>query len=628
VKKRICIVINSLVQGGAQKSAILLATELKNLGHDVQILTFYPEQTDFFKVPKDIQIERFVYPFQDNGRVNGRNRFIVRFLRISNRLKDFRNLRKTFVKFKPDLVISFEAATSVMTFFANFGLSPQVISERVHPQHHLIPKWASVLRPIVYRSRNTILHCQGNTIAEWMIEEYQKNIFVIPNFLGEETTKIWNTDSKKVKIFSRYAEQKGIDLGIKAWSLLPRNLRDQYKLEIFGDGDLSKFADLVLELNLNSDIQLNGPTKDMQQELADCLLYIMPSRFEGFPNALAESMGYGIPSLVTDCPSAVRDLTINGKLARLSQLSPEEIAKNIEYLLLHPDELAILSSSGRDIRRYFDDVNTLSEWTDLIMWILDGNVVPEIECKACRSKVNKTVAVRTRAGLRRELNSIWDIQVEMYDMGSKPVVSAGRCHKCSSMNFNGSQGNKKFYDSCYKSSLYSRNHPWEYKIQLETILNSEKVLNVLDFGGGISPFAIKKSSKFDLTVVDLSPAVHQELKLLNIQTYFDLSEIPDGIKFDHINISHTIEHVDNPIYLLLDLVKLLNPSGKIYVTTPDSNHPYLLSSPLAWPPHHTITFSPNAILEILKNTGLKNCQIFRNPNPIDSAFDFMVSGEM
>jgi 2-polyprenyl-3-methyl-5-hydroxy-6-metoxy-1,4-benzoquinol methylase len=251
-----------------------------------------------------------------------------------------------------------------------------------------------------------------------------------------------------------------------------------------------------------------------------------------------------------------------------------------------------------------------------------------IQCKACQGMVKSILASRTRAGIRRELNSIWDIKPEIIDLGSNSVVHGGKCKNCGSMNFNGEQGNKAFYDACYKSEKYSRNSPWDYHLQLEAILESVETLKVLDFGGGISPFATEIASQIDLTVIDLSPKVHEELKSLNIKTYFDLSEIPKGLKFNHVNISHTIEHVDNPIHLVESLVELLNPHGKIYVTTPDANYPYLLSSPLDWPPHHTIEFSPKAILMILKSAGLKNFQIFRNPNQGESAFDFMVCGEL
>ena len=628
MKKRVCIVINSLVQGGAQKSALLLAQELHQAEHHVRLLTFYPEETDFFKIPSGVQVERFIYPFQDNGRLKSGNRLSIRTQRILNRIKDFINLRKFFTEFRPDLVISFEASTSVLTYFANYNLCPQIISERVHPKFHEIPRWARILRPYVYKSKKTILHCQGNSIATWMRHEYQKDVFVIPNFLGEPTGGIWDENSRKVKIFSRYTHQKGIDLALIAWSLLPTELRREFSLEIFGDGDRSEYEKLVTKLKIGKSVKLNGATANVTQEMGDCLLYLMPSRFEGFPNALVESMGSGIPSLVTDSPSAIKDLTLDGKLAWLSKPSPEEISINIEFLLRNPTELEKLSSAGSLVRSYFKDTNTLSEWLDLITWVLDGCEFTLSKCRVCGGKLERKIANRTRGGLKRELLTMWEIEIDMLDMGSIPVVSASKCKKCKSINFSGPLGSSAFYDACHKSQKYSRALPWEYELQIADIFSKEKGIKILDFGGGISPFAKLRSSEIEITVIDLSLKVHEELRKFQVTTYSQLSQIPTGIKFDHINLSHTIEHVDDPIKLFNTLIRFLNPGGKIYVTTPDAISSHQLCSPLDWPPHHTYKFSPAALRKILKRSGLKNICLVRNPNKVDSSFDFMLSGEL
>ena len=628
MKKRVCIVVNSLIQGGAQKSALLLAQELHQAEHEVRILTFYPEETDFFKIPSGVQVDRFIYPFQDNGRLKSRNRLSIKVQRILNRIKDFWNLRKFFTEFRADLVISFEASTSVMTYFANYDLSPQIISERVHPEFHQIPRWVRVLRPYVYKSKKTILHCQGNSIASWMNENYQKNIFVIPNFLGEQTGEIWDEKSKKVKIFSRYTHQKGIDLALIAWSLLPLEVQREFTLEIFGDGDRSKYENLVSKLKIGQSVKLNSATTNVMQEMSDCLVYLMPSRFEGFPNALAESLGCGIPSLVTDSPSAIKDLTLDGRLARLSEPTSQEISKNIEFLLRNPTELKKLSSEGKLVKSYFKDTNTLCEWLELISWALAGCESRLSKCRACGGKLERKIASRTRAGLKRELLTMWEIEVDMHDMGSNPMVSASKCKKCKSMNFSGSQGNTSFYEACYKSDRYSRTLRWDYEFQISEIISREKSLRVLDFGGGVSPFAKLQSSEIEVTVIDLSLKVHEELRKLQVTSYSQLSQIPTGIKFDHINLSHTIEHVDDPIELVNSLIHFLSPGGKIYVTTPDATFPYLLSSPLDWPPHHTLALSPDSLKRILTRSGLKNICLVRNSNKLESSFDFMLYGEL
>jgi 2-polyprenyl-3-methyl-5-hydroxy-6-metoxy-1,4-benzoquinol methylase len=163
---------------------------------------------------------------------------------------------------------------------------------------------------------------------------------------------------------------------------------------------------------------------------------------------------------------------------------------------------------------------------------------------------------------------------------------------------------------------------------LSRIQSTERKLHVLDFGGGISPFAKMVSSEIELSVVDLSLKVHEELEHLNVFVYSDLSQIPSTMKFDHICLSHTIEHVDDPRALVMSLVDFLNPGASIYVTTPDARLPFLLGSPLAWPPHHTVALTSAALAALLKSAGLKNIEVVRNSEQLNANFDFMVIGEL
>lgn len=626
MKSKICIVINSLVQGGAQKSAILLASELKLSGNEVQILTFYPEETDFFDVPEGIEIQRFIYPFQDRGRVKG-NRLTFRFQRVINRVRDLKDLRGCFNRFDPDLVISFEAATSVLAYFAKKKSCPIIISERIHPAYHQIPRWAKLLRPYVYKTKSVTLHCQGKQIAAWMQGEFKKNIFVIPNFLGSKVSNIWSQDSTKIKIFSRYSDQKGIDLAINAWSKLPSKFRDIYSLEIFGDGDKSSFQKIVDSLELNSSIKLYGPTKSVETELSDCLIFLMPSRFEGFPNSLTEAMNFGIPSLVTDCPSAIRDITLNGKLAKITDPNIEHISQSLLEMLESRELLTELSQNGRDVSRIFKDSNTILEWLDLINWVLRGRELSEISCKSCLKNLQaeEIIGLRSKHGLIRELLADWDINVSEADMNSELILAAYKCESCGTVSFSGEQGNEGFYNSCYASSRYSRMETWDYAIVIDELYSMPN-MKVLDFGGGISPLIKLSGSQDRVVVIDLSKSVRADLQNKNIECYAELSSLAPGEVFDFIMFSHTIEHLDEPGDLLKSLVNLLKAGGKIAVTTPDSENLDLLNSPLAWPPHHTVAFKTSALHDLMSELGLKDIRISRNPEIQNSKFDFMITG--
>jgi glycosyltransferase involved in cell wall biosynthesis len=369
--KRVTIVINSLVQGGAQKSAVLLANELSQCGNIVQFLIFYPEHTDFFEVPEGVEVKRLIHPFHENSRAKPDSRVLRVLLRWSHRIKDLRDLRNEVNKFNPNLVITFEASTSVITFMAIRRKFPIIVSERVHPGFHKIPRWAETLRPLVYKSRNVTIHCQGEMIAEWILKEYGKIPAVIPNFLGPTLDAKWKSDSRKIKIFSRYSDQKGIDLAIVAWTLLPLDLSTNYTLEIFGEGDRLKYQEMVTNLKLTGRVYLNGPTKNVAGELSDCLIFLLPSRFEGFPNALSEAIAAGIPSIATDCPSAIRELTKQGKFANLIEPSSDQLATAITQLISDKKRLTELHSTGHEIQNLFNEQRILNDWMKLVQKVID-----------------------------------------------------------------------------------------------------------------------------------------------------------------------------------------------------------------------------------------------------------------
>jgi glycosyltransferase involved in cell wall biosynthesis len=276
------------------------------------------------------------------------------------------------IDFETDLLISFEAATSVITFMASLGKTPQIASERVHPGYHVIPKWAKLARPYIYRQKRVFVHCQGKVISDWISHYYQTPSFVIPNFLGKKINATWSFESNKVKIFSRYCEQKGIDLAIHAWSKLPEYIMKDFTLEIFGDGDRKEFENLVQELGLTQNIKLYGATKDMAIELSDCKLFLLPSRFEGFPNSLAEAIGAGIPSIATDCPSAIRDLTLNGDLAVLTKPTADSISESIVSLLADSQLQFKLNKDGGNLNQIFDEKIILDQWLELINYALNS----------------------------------------------------------------------------------------------------------------------------------------------------------------------------------------------------------------------------------------------------------------
>lgn len=81
---------------------------------------------------------------------------------------------------------------------------------------------------------------------------------------------------------------------------------------IFGIGDeKEKLKNLTIELGIEKKVVFEGFTNDIDKIYKDSDIYLMTSRFEGMPNALAESMAVGIPVVSTNCEFGPSDLIEN-----------------------------------------------------------------------------------------------------------------------------------------------------------------------------------------------------------------------------------------------------------------------------------------------------------------------------
>jgi glycosyltransferase involved in cell wall biosynthesis len=152
-------------------------------------------------------------------------------------------------------------------------------------------------------------------------------IYVIPNaveappnnssFSARSETSSDPTQPHWIVAMGRLVRQKGFDLLIEAFSRIA-DRHPQWSVKILGEGPArASLKKLIVEKGLDGRVLLAGWEPDPVFVLKQSDLFVLSSRFEGFPNALLEAMACGLPSISFDCPSGpaeiIRD-TIDGLL--------------------------------------------------------------------------------------------------------------------------------------------------------------------------------------------------------------------------------------------------------------------------------------------------------------------------
>jgi glycosyltransferase involved in cell wall biosynthesis len=134
---------------------------------------------------------------------------------------------------------------------------------------------------------------------------------------NRETLVEINKDYFNFILLGSFKYQKGYDLFLDAISLIPKEKINTMRFYICGDNAygeniLEEFK-LGLEMNeLNQFVYLMGWQENPYPLIKKMDAYILPSRYEGFPNSLIEALSLGLPSIASRSPGANEEIMLNG----------------------------------------------------------------------------------------------------------------------------------------------------------------------------------------------------------------------------------------------------------------------------------------------------------------------------
>jgi glycosyltransferase involved in cell wall biosynthesis len=106
----------------------------------------------------------------------------------------------------------------------------------------------------------------------------------------------------------RLSHEKGIDLLLHAFAIV-LNTYPTARLTILGNGPLqSSLQELAHDLNIDHAVSFPGFSTDLPIHYAQSTLFVLPSRYEGMPNALLEAAAAQLPIVATPASRGLSDL--------------------------------------------------------------------------------------------------------------------------------------------------------------------------------------------------------------------------------------------------------------------------------------------------------------------------------
>lgn len=362
---RIAFVIPSLGPGGAERVASLLAGDWVGRNHTVDLIVFESDTTEpFHALDRNITVHR----------LNAVRATPGLFARASINVKRISRLRSLLRRLRPEIVVAFTTEANVVALMASQALPCRVvISERNQPNRPGLGILHRLARRLSYRRAAAIV-MQTEELAAWARERFRTQVHIIPNPVALNDVAIRSTrmavrhhgDTRRIVSVGRLDEQKGFDILIDSFAPLALKY-PQWSVVIYGEGpQRPELTELIAKRHLERSVALPGLTRDVAGALSEAAFFVLPSRFEGFPNALLEALSSGLPVVATACPGASADILAQGSYGKL--VAPDDVpalTEALETMMTKPELRRAYAAKAREALRDYDIAKVSARWLAL-----------------------------------------------------------------------------------------------------------------------------------------------------------------------------------------------------------------------------------------------------------------------
>lgn len=330
--------------GGIERMATLIMNQMVEKGFRVGLITW-----DSLDAEPHYPINTSVEWMKLNLGVTARKAGWV--LRFRRQLA----LRGMVKKFKPDVVICFQAGTFIAVRTATMGLAiPMIAAERNAPDLFQFVKDGEK------QQRFVNLALSMATCITVQLESYKKKY---PMKLRDRIVTIHNPvhlvanpgfpneqqyPPKHIVNIGRLSHQKNQLFLIRAFSQIASKNPD-WILTLVGEGEKrTEIENLIRDLEIGEQVKLVGAVKNVDKWYKNAAFLAFPSLWEGFPNVLVEGFCHGLPAIGLHQTSGVNELLKHEHNGLLSEFDETSFASAMQIMI---DDLEFRKKAGRNAEK-------------------------------------------------------------------------------------------------------------------------------------------------------------------------------------------------------------------------------------------------------------------------------------
>jgi glycosyltransferase involved in cell wall biosynthesis len=349
--------------GGVERMIVTIMNGLAARGHDISLFSWdKADARAFYEMAP--QIHWYRLGMGDPAVKAG----------VGKRLARVAAVRRIAREAAPEVVVCFQGGPfkAMLAYLSGLGI-PIVAAERTAPTlyEHAGTLQAKFIEQQAFRfaCRITVQFDRYRNLYPAYLRD---KIVTIPNPVFPAACRAAPaTENERRRLLSvgRLAYQKNYPALLDAFALIAPRF-PTWDLWIVGEGEdrAALEARVARSPSLAGRVHLPGATEDVNAAYCSAHLFCLPSRWEGFPNALAEALAHGLPAVGFLGCAGVPDLIEDGTTGFLAAGNGDaaELAKALAEAMASTGRLAAMgAAAARSVEKYGPDA-ILAQWERLL----------------------------------------------------------------------------------------------------------------------------------------------------------------------------------------------------------------------------------------------------------------------
>jgi glycosyltransferase involved in cell wall biosynthesis len=261
-------------------------------------------------------------------------------------------VKKLFKRFNPSLVImNSPLDIKTISFFAKWNKTPMIFYRRGMPH----PYRNTFINRYIGKNNITLFIANSLAVKEslqagnpWLTDD---RLMILPNVI-DGNFKIKKPDFKKIRLgnLGRLVSQKG-QIHLIEIALMLKNKGVSFEMIIAGEGELySSLQEEIKKNSLQDEVILAGQMKS-EDFFKRIDLFLFPSLFEGFSNAVLESLEAGVPVIASNISPNIEIMKDIDEKALINPKLINQWYEKIMSLHLNPDQYEKIQIKSQEIMK-------------------------------------------------------------------------------------------------------------------------------------------------------------------------------------------------------------------------------------------------------------------------------------